>query len=164
MSLPSEDFKIRFAQPKDARTILGLIRELAEYEKMFDEVEATEQLLHEAFFERKVAEAIIGEINGEAAGYAVFFHNFSSFSAQSGIYIEDIYVKPQLRGRGFGKALFAFIAKLALERGCSKLEWTVLDWNEPSKAFYRRIGGEEVSDWRVFKLTGKKLEALAGKP
>ena len=154
-------FAIRFAEEKDAATLVGLIRELAEYERMLDKVKATEELVRNSIFRCKAAEAIIGEYCGEAVAYAIFFHNFSSFTARLGIFIEDIYVKPQLRRMGFGKALFAFMAKLAVERGCASMEWTCLDWNTPSIAFYKKMGAEALTDWTVYGLAGENLAKAA---
>ncbi len=125
------EFKIRFAEEKDAEAIFDMIKELAEYETMKDKLKATKELLREALFHRKVAETVVGEYQGHVAGYSIFFHNFSSFRGKAGIYIEDLYVKPQLRGKGFGKAFFSFIAQLAVERKYDRLEWACLDWNAP---------------------------------
>jgi len=156
------DFEIRFAQEKDIAAILGMISQLAEYEKMLDQVKVTEQLLNEAIFKRRAAEAIIGERCGEPVAYAIFYPVFGSFSGKTGLFIEDLYVKADIRRRGLGKALFAFVAKIAVERGYKRLMWTVLDWNEPSKAFYRRMGAEVTSEpWLLCKLSGKSLKALA---
>jgi GNAT superfamily N-acetyltransferase len=154
-------FTIRFAEEKDAATLVALIRELAEYEKLLDEVKATKALLHESIFQRKVAEAIIGDYRGEAVAYAIFFHNFSSFTALPGIFIEDIYVKPHLRQKGFGKAIFRFLTKLAMERGCARIEWACLDWNTPSIAFYKKIGAEALTEWTMYRLAGKSLAKTA---
>ena len=153
-----DDFKIRFAVEKDAATVLALIKELAAYEKLADKVEANEQLVKEFLFQRKGAETIIGEYHGEPVAYALFFHNFSSFTARPGLFIEDIYVKPQMRRRGFGKALFGFLAKLAIERRCARMEWTCLDWNTPSIAFYKKMGAETMSDWTIYRLSGEELD------
>jgi GNAT superfamily N-acetyltransferase len=156
-------FAIRFAEEKDAVTLFALIRELAKYENLLDKVNATEALVRKSIFQQKVAEAVIGEYRGKAVGYAIFFHNFSSFTALPGIFIEDIYVKPHLRRKGFGKALFEFLAKLAVERGCARLEWVCLDWNAPSIAFYKKLGAEALTEWTVYKLAGESLARAAGK-
>ena len=152
------DFTTRFAEEKDAATLVALIRELAEYEKLQDRVEATERLIQESIFRCKAAEALIGEYKGEAVAYAIFFQNFSSFTARPGIFVEDIYVKPHLRRLGFGEALFAFMAKLAVKRGCARMEWTCLDWNTPSISFYKKIGAEAMADWTIYRLSGKSLQ------
>jgi GNAT superfamily N-acetyltransferase len=138
--------------------MVALIRELAKYEKLLDKVEATAQQLQESIFCHKAAEALIGEYKGEAVAYAIFFQNFSSFTARPGIFVEDIYVQPHLRRKGFGKALFAFIAKLAVERGCARMEWACLDWNAPSISFYKKMGAEVLTDWTIYRLSGKNLE------
>ncbi len=156
-----EDFTIRFAEEKDAATLFGLIKELAKYEKLTDKFEATERLIRESLFQHRFAEALIGEYGGKPVAYAVFFHNFSTFEGRPGIYVEDIYIKPELRGEGFGKALFAFIAKLAVKRGCVRLEWTCLNWNLPSIEFYMQLGAEQLADWSIYRLTKEKLEQIA---
>lgn len=156
-----DEFTIRFAEENDAGIIFGLVKELAEYEKLLGKFEATEELLRESLFHRDVAEAIIGEYQGKPVGYAIFFHNFSTFVGRIGIYIEDLYVKPDMRGRGFGEAIFAFIAKLAVERKCGRLEWSCLDWNAPSIAFYRKMGAEPLEDWTMYRITGSSLTKLA---
>lgn len=154
-------FTIRFAEEKDARILFGMIKELAEYEKLLDKFEASEELLKESLFQRDVAETLIGEYNQEPVGYAIFFHNISTFTGRIGIYIEDIYVKPQMRGKGFGEALLAFIAKVAVERNCGRLEWSCLDWNKPSIAFYRKMGAVALDDWTMYRVAGKSLKKLA---
>jgi GNAT superfamily N-acetyltransferase len=155
------DFIIRFAEEKDASAIFAMIKELATYEKLLDHMEATEELICRQLFHRKIAETLIAELQGKPVGYAIFFHNFSSFLGRPGIYIEDIYVKPEARGNGFGKALFSVIAEVAKERECGKLEWTCLNWNAPSIAFYKRMGAELMNDWTVFRLTGKNLQNVS---
>lgn len=155
-------FTLRFAEEKDTSTIFQMIKELAEYEKLLDRLEATEELLRETLFHRGVTETLIGEYKGNPVGYAIFFHNFSSFMGRLGIYIEDIYVKPELRGNGFGEALFTYIAKLAVERKCGRLEWSCLDWNVPSIAFYKKMGAVSMDEWTVYRLTGEKLAKMAG--
>ena len=142
--------------------ILSFIRELAEYERLSDEVVATEQALREHLFgERPVAEVVIGEEGGTPAGFALFFHSFSTFLGRPGIYLEDLYVRPESRGRGVGRALLVHLARLAKERGCGRLEWSVLDWNEPAIGFYGRLGASPVDGWTVFRVTGEALEELA---
>lgn len=155
------NFIIRFAEIKDTSLILGFIKELAEYEKMLDDVTATEELIRESLFERKVAEAVIAELDGRPVGFALFFYNFSTFQGLPGIYLEDIFVKPEFRGSGFGKNLFAFLAQLAVERRCGRLVWSCLVWNEPSIRFYKSLGSECLDEWRTYRLSGEALEKLA---
>jgi len=155
-------FAIRAATESDVPLILQFIRDLAEYERLSHKVVATEERLRESLFgSRRFAEVLIGEEDGHAAGFALFFHNYSTFLAQPGIYLEDLFVKPEARGRGYGKALLARLAQLAVERGCGRVEWAVLDWNAPSIAFYKALGAEPMDEWTVFRLTGPALDALA---
>lgn len=154
---------IRFARREDAALILRFIRELAAYEKMADEVEATEELLVEWIFEKRKAEVLIGEEGGEPTGFALFFHNFSTFLGRAGIYLEDLYVREEFRGRGWGTAFLKRLAEIAVERGCGRLEWWCLDWNEPSIGFYRSLGAEAMDDWTVYRIAGERLHALAEK-
>lgn len=154
--------EIRTATEADVPLILSLIKELAEYERLAHEVSATEDLLRESLFgERQVAEALLGYHEGDPAGFALFFHNFSTFLGRSGIYLEDLYVKPELRGRGVGRAMLVYLAKLARERNCGRLEWSVLNWNEPAIRLYRGIGALPMDEWTVYRLTGESLEDLA---
>lgn len=154
---------VRDAAGDDVPLILSFIRELAEYEKLSHEVAATEGSLRETLFgERRYAEVLIGEQDGTPAGFALFFHNYSTFLGKPGIYLEDLYVRPEFRGDGIGRALLARLARLAVERGCGRLEWWVLDWNEPSIGFYKKIGAVPMDDWTVYRLTGEALEELAG--
>jgi GNAT superfamily N-acetyltransferase len=156
--------KIKMAQISDVPLILQFIRELAEYEKLLHEVVATEEILRETLFgEKPVAEVVIGYAEGLPAGFALFFHNFSTFLGRPGIYLEDLYVKPEFRGRGFGQQLLSYLAKLAKERNCGRLEWWVLDWNEPSIKFYKNLGAVPMDEWTVFRVTGKALDELANK-
>ncbi|HJK77747.1 MAG TPA: GNAT family N-acetyltransferase [Methanocorpusculum sp.] len=154
---------LRFAVPGDVPRILGFIRELAEYEHMENEVVATEELLHEWLFVRRKAEVLIGESDGTAVGFALFFHNFSTFLGRAGIYLEDLYVRPEFRGRGIGKAFLARLAAVAVERGCGRLEWWCLDWNRPSIDFYLALGAVPMSDWTVYRVCGNTLSELAEK-
>jgi GNAT superfamily N-acetyltransferase len=155
-------FAIRAAAESDVPLILQFIRDLAEYERLSHKVVATEERLRESLFgSPRFAEVIIGEEDGRAVGFALFFHNYSTFLAQPGIYLEDLFVKPEARGRGYGKALLARLAQLAVERGCGRVEWAVLDWNAPSIAFYKALGAEPMDEWTVFRLTGPALDALA---
>jgi GNAT superfamily N-acetyltransferase len=153
---------IRPATPDDVPLILRFIRELAEYERLLHEVVATEDRLRDTLFgARPAAEAVIAEADGEPLGFALFFHNYSTFLAQPGLYLEDRYVRPEARGRGVGRALLAHLARLARERGCGRLEWWVLDWNEPARRFYRSLGARPMDEWTVQRLTGADLDRLA---
>lgn len=152
---------MRFADENDCEKILFFIRELASYEKMADEVVATEKLLYEWLFEKHIAEVIFACENGEEVGFALFFHNFSTFLGRAGIYLEDLYVMPEFRGKGYGKALLKQLARIAEERGCGRLEWWCLDWNRPSIDFYLSLGAVPMEDWTVFRITGDTLKELA---
>lgn len=158
-----ENFKIRFAQPEDTPLILEFIKGLAEYEKMLDCVEATEEILRETLFTRKAAEVIIGEYKDLPVAFALFFHNFSTFLGKPGIYLEDLFVKPEYRGKGLGKLMLSFLAKLARERDCGRFEWWCLDWNKPSIEFYKKLGAQPMDEWTVYRLSGKTLDELADK-
>lgn len=153
----------RYAAPEDAALILEFIRALAEYEQMSDEVVATEELLEEWIFEKKKAEVLFAVAEGTEVGFALFFHNFSTFLGRAGIYLEDLFVKPQYRGRGYGKATLKQLAKIAVERGCGRLEWSCLDWNQPSIDFYLSMGAQQMSDWTGYRLAGDALVAAADK-
>ena len=156
------ELEIRTSTEADVPLILSLIKELAEYERLTHEVSATEDLLRESLFgERQVAEALLGYHEGDPAGFALFFHNCSTFLGRLGIYLEDLYVKPELRGRGVGRAMLVYLAKLARERNCGRLEWSVLNWNEPAIRLYRGIGAVPMDEWTVYRLTGESLEGLA---
>jgi GNAT superfamily N-acetyltransferase len=157
----NENFKIRFAKEQDINLILSFIKELAEYEKILDEVIATEEILYNSLFVKKAAEVIIGELNGKPVGFALFFHNFSTFIGKQGIYLEDLYIKPHARGKGFGKILLSYLGKLAIERNCGRIEWSCLDWNKPSIEFYKSLGAEVMNDWTVYRISGKSLGTLA---
>lgn len=156
-----QGFKLRFAEEKDLSIILGFIKELAEYEKMLNEVVATEEILRESLFKQKAAEVLIGEYRGNPVGFALFFHNFSTFLGRPGIYLEDLYVKQEMRGKGIGKIMLSYLAKLAVERKCARLEWSCLDWNEPSVHFYRQMGAIPMEDWTVYRVHDKTLVDLA---
>jgi GNAT superfamily N-acetyltransferase len=156
--------EIRVAIEDDIPLILSLIKELAEYERLSHEVVATEELLRDSLFaQRRVAEVLIGDYGGDPVGFALFFHSFSTFLGQPGIYLEDLYVKPKYRGMGFGKTLLTRVAKLAKERGCGRLEWSVLDWNDPAIGFYKDMGAFPVSGWTLYRLTGETLDRLAAR-
>ena len=155
------DIEFRFAEEKDTALILQFIRELADYEKMLNKVIATEALLKEWIFEKKKAEVIFVMENGFEVGFALFFHNFSTFLGRAGIYLEDLYVRPEYRGKGYGKALIKRLARIAAERECGRLEWWCLDWNKPSIDFYLSLGAEPMDEWTVYRVAGKSLLELA---
>jgi GNAT superfamily N-acetyltransferase len=156
------ELEIRGAAEDDVPLLLSLIKELAEYERLSHEVAATEDALRDSLFgEPRVAEALLAYLGDEPAGFALFFHNFSTFLGKPGIYLEDLYVRPEFRGAGVGRALLVHLAGLAKERNCGRLEWSVLDWNEPAIGFYRSIGASPVSGWTVYRVTGEALEELA---
>ena len=155
-------FAIRPATPADVVHIHAMIIELAVFEKLEHMVVATEALLHEGLFGAHPAcEAIVGEENGEVITFALFFHNFSTFLTKKGLYLEDLYVKQSHRGKGFGTQMLQRLAQLALERGCGRFEWSVLDWNEPAIQFYKAMGADVMPDWRICRVTGDSLAALA---
>ncbi|MDQ0248101.1 N-acetyltransferase family protein [Sphingomonas sp. Sphisp140] len=154
---------IRTAAPQDVALILDLIRELALYEREPDAVVATEAMLHDALFERRVAESLIAELDGRPVGFALFFHNFSTWTGKPGIYLEDLYVTPDARGSGAGKALLRHLAGIALDRDCGRFEWAVLDWNTPAIDFYRAMGAQAMDEWTVQRVSGDALVALAGR-
>ena len=156
-----EHFTIRFAEPADIPSLLGFIRELAAYENLEDQVVATEDLLREWLFEKQKAEVLLAVLDGKPVGSALFFHNFSTFLGRAGIYLEDLYVQPAYRGRGYGKALLQKLARITVERGCGRLEWACLDWNQPSIDFYRSLGAVSMDGWTTYRLTGDTLQKLA---
>lgn len=157
--------QIRPAAPGDVHVILGFIRGLATYEKLLHEVEATEEKLTATLFPSgnlpPAAECVLAFLDGQPAGFALFFSTYSTFLAKPGLYLEDLFVEPGLRGRGIGRALLLYVARLACARGCGRLEWTVLDWNEPAIRFYESIGAIKMPDWRICRLAGKSLSKLA---
>lgn len=157
------DNKLSFrnAERQDAPLILQFIKELADYEKMLDEVVADEATLEEWIFDKQKAEVIFAVENGVEVGFALFFHNFSTFLGRAGIYLENLYVKPEHRGKGYGKAILKKLATIAVERGCGRLEWWCLDWNKPSFDFYLSLGAEPMSDWTVYRIAGDTLKELA---
>ena len=152
--------KYRFAEPGDTALILSFIRDLAVYEHMEDQVVATPELLKEWLFEKKKAEVVFA-LDGETeVGFALFFHNFSTFLGRAGIYLEDLFVLPEYRGRGFGRGLLTLLARIAVERGCGRLEWSCLDWNQPSIDFYKAMGAVPMNEWTVYRITGARLAEL----
>ena len=153
---------IRFGQPDDVPTIFSLIKGLAEYERLSDSVVGTEDLLRDHLFgKRPYAEVLLAEAAGRAVGFALYFYNYSTFLTRPGIYLEDLFVLPDERGHGYGKALLTALGRLAVERGCGRLEWSVLDWNEPSIQFYRSLGAVGMDEWTINRVTGEALENLA---
>jgi GNAT superfamily N-acetyltransferase len=159
--MSSAEIEIRPAGAADVELILEFIRELARYERLEHELIATPEDLREALFgTRRYAEVVFACEAGEPVGFALFFHNFSTFKGRPGIYLEDLFVKPHRRGRGVGRQLLRYLAQLAVERRCTRLEWAVLEWNEPAIRFYRSLGAQPLADWRVFRLTGTALEQL----
>lgn len=153
--------KFRYAERKDTALILRFIRELADYEKMLDEVVADEATLEEWIFDKQKAEVFFAMEGDKEIGFALYFHNFSTFLGRAGIYLEDLYVKPEYRGKGYGKAILKKLASIAVERGCGRLEWWCLDWNKPSIEFYLSLGAEPMSEWTVYRIAGETLKDLA---
>jgi len=156
------ELRIRQTTAADAAVLLDLIHGLAEYERLLEQLAVTEESLRRHLFgEQPAAEAVLAEHEGSAVGFAVFFHNFSTFLGRPGLYLEDLYVRPEFRGRGYGKALMVFIARLAQARGCGRLEWSVLDWNTPARDFYRTLGANSLDDWIGQRMTGDAIARLA---
>lgn len=156
-----ESLKIRETIEEDCSLILSLIKDIAEYEKMSDEVIATEESLRESIFKNKRAEVVILELDEKAIGYALYFYNFSTFIGKSGLYLEDIFIKKEARGKGIGKEVFKFLVKKAKEEGCKRMEWACLDWNEPSIKFYKSLGAVPMDDWTIYRLTEKEINRLS---
>jgi GNAT superfamily N-acetyltransferase len=157
----SDAVQIRSAAPADVAVILKMIRDLADYEKLADQVIADEALLKESLFgARPAAEVLLAFAGDEPVGFAVYFHTFSTFLARHGIYLEDLFVVPSWRAKGVGKQLLARVAEIAVERGCGRMEWSVLDWNEPAIGFYKKLGARPMDEWTVFRLTGETLQAF----
>ena len=152
---------IRKAVRKDVPLILAFIKGIAKYEKMENEVHATEELLSEWLFGKGIGEVVFAMENGREVGFALYFHNFSTFVGKAGLYLEDLYVYPEHRGKGYGKALFLEVVKTAVERGCGRMEWVCLNWNQPSIDFYRSMGAVSMDDWKTYRLTEDKLHKLA---
>lgn len=156
----NEKTTIRFAEEKDSALILQFIKELADCEKMSEQVSAAPEDIAETIFKKKYAEVVICEYEEAPAGFCLFFHNYSTFLGKPGLYIEDLYVKERLRGKGLGKALLKFMARIAVERNCGRLEWSCLDWNKPSIDFYKAQGAEAMNDWTVYRLQGEQIKYL----
>lgn len=157
------DFSIRFAAREDIPAVLGFIRALAAYENMEDQVIANEALLETWIFEKKRAEVLLAFEGETPVGFALFFHNFSTWLGRAGIYLEDLFVLPEYRGKGYGKLLLKRLARIAVQRGCGRLEWACLDWNEPAIAFYKTIGAAALDEWTTYRVTGDALLALASR-
>jgi GNAT superfamily N-acetyltransferase len=163
---PKVDLRIRPATEADALLLLEFIRAIAEYEKLSDQVEATEASVRESLFgdnRHAAVEALIAEWRGEPAAFAVYFHNYSTFTGRAGLYLEDLFVKPEFRRHGIGQQLLAHLAKIAVDRGCPRFEWVALDWNQSAADFYETLGAKQMSDWRLFRMTGEALEKLAAR-
>lgn len=158
----TDGFIIRQAEERDVPLILSFIRRLAEHEGLLSEVAATEDVLLDSLFVRRQAEVLIGELHGAPVAFALFFHNFSTFLGKANLYLEDLFIDEACRGRGLGRAMFASLARIAVERGCERLDWWCLDWNEPSIAFYLRMGARPMKDWTVYRIDGDALARLAG--
>ena len=154
------ELQIRNAEVNDIPTLLALIQELANYEKLSNEAVATEELLKFWLFDKERAEALILEVDHIVIGFALYFHNFSTFLGKAGLYLEDLYIKPEYRHKGYGKQVFKHLAKLTLERGCGRMEWSVLDWNAPSIQFYQSLGARPMDEWTTYRLTEAELNAL----
>ena len=163
MNARHEEFRIEPATERDVPLILRLIKELAEYERMSNDVVATEDGLRATLFgPNPSAEVLVAYAAGEPAGFALFFHNYSTFLGKPGLYLEDLFVVPKYRGRGYGKALLARLATIAVERNCGRFEWSVLDWNEPAIGFYKKLGAKPMDEWTIFRVSGDALTKLAG--
>lgn len=157
------DFSIRFAAREDIPAVLGFIRALAAYENMEDQVIANEALLETWIFEKKRAEVLLAFEGETPVGFALFFHNFSTWLGRAGIYLEDLFVLPEYRGKGYGKLLLKRLARIAVQRGCGRLEWACLDWNEPAIAFYKAVGAAPLDEWTTYRVTGDALLSLASR-
>lgn len=161
MLLKTKELTFRFATKEDIPLIMKFIKDLAIYEKMLDKVVATEALLEEWLFDKERAEVILAVVEGKEIGFALFFHNFSTFLGRSGIYLEDLYVDPAFRGNGYGKSILKYLAKIAVERKCGRLEWVCLNWNKPSIDFYLSLGAKPMDDWTIYRISGTTLNELA---
>ena len=156
-----DNLKIRETSEEDCGLILSFIKEIAEYEKLSDEVVATEDILKESIFNNNRAEVVIVELDSKAVGYALYFYNFSTFNGKSGLYLEDLFIKKEFRGRGIGKEVFKFLVKKAKKEDCKRMEWSCLDWNEPSIKFYKSLGAVPMDEWTVYRLTEKEINKLS---
>lgn len=156
-----DGFKIRYADESDVSLILKFIRDLADYEGLLHEVVATEEILMESLFKKRQAEVVIGEYEGKPAGFALYFHNFSTFLGKANLYLEDLYVDPDFRGKGLGKTMLACLGNIAVERGCGRLDWWCLDWNKSSIDFYIQMGAKPMDEWTVYRVDGDNLQKLA---
>jgi len=162
--MTTHDVQIRPATERDAPIILDMIKALADYEKLAHAVTATEQTIRDSLFgAQPAAEVLIASVGGEPAGFALFFHNYSTFLGRRGLYLEDLFVKPAYRGHGIGRALLEHLARLASDRRCGRFEWSVLDWNEPAIGFYKKLGAVALDEWTIFRVTGEALKRLAGR-
>lgn len=161
MLLKTKELTFIFATKEDIPLIMKFIKDLAIYEKMLDEVVATEALLEEWLFDKERAEVILAVVKGKEIGFALFFHNFSTFLGRSGIYLEDLYVDPSFRGHGYGKSILKYLAKIAVERKCGRLEWVCLNWNKSSIDFYLSLGAKPMDDWTIYRISGTTLNELA---
>lgn len=155
------DFTIRKAEKEDIPLILSFIKKLAVYEKMADQVVATEERLNDWLFNKKIAKVVFAVEDGLEVGFALYFHNFSTFLGRAGIYLEDLFIDVEYRGKGYGKKMLAYLAKECIDSGCGRLEWCCLDWNAPSIEFYLNLGAEQMNGWTIYRLTGDKLKNLA---
>ena len=155
------NFKVRYATKDDINIIFDYIKKLAEYEHLLNEVKATQQELTESIFERHRAETLIAEYNGSPVGFALYFYNYSTFLGKANMYLEDLFIDEEYRNRGFGKAIFAVLAKICIQQGCGRLDWSVLNWNTPSIEFYKRLGARPIDDWTVYRLDEEKLKNLS---
>lgn len=157
-----DGFTIRFAKEDECPLILKFIKELADYENLLNEVVATEEILRESIFVNKKAQVVFGELNGEPVSFALFFNNFSTFLGRAGVYLEDLYVKPEYRNKGIGKIMLSFLGKVAKDNNYGRVEWWCLDWNKSSIEFYKKMGAVPMDEWTVFRVTGENLDKLAG--
>lgn len=157
-----DGFIIRFANEDECPLILKFIKELADYENLLNEVVATEEILRESIFVNKKAQVVFGELNGEPVSFALFFNNFSTFLGRAGVYLEDLYVKPEYRNKGIGKIMLSFLGKVAKDNNYGRVEWWCLDWNKSSIEFYKKMGAVPMDEWTVFRVTGENLDKLAG--
>ncbi|MFL2119973.1 N-acetyltransferase family protein [Marinilactibacillus psychrotolerans] len=159
--MKTKELTFRFATKEDVPLVMKFIKDLAIYEKMLDKVVATEALLEEWLFDKERAEVILAVVEGKEIGFALFFHNFSTFLGRSGIYLEDLYVDPAFRGNGYGKSILKYLAKIAVERKCGRLEWVCLNWNKSSIDFYLSLGAKPMDDWTIYRISGTTLNELA---